>query len=196
MFARARASKSKTIVFAWGFVSKRIKTCQTIFLFDTPGSFKWLPDLEMAPRTLQILTNRVKKCQTVSKSVKKQWKCKKTQCFCRVTKRIKTCQKTVACQNVSNKYQKSVKKSNRNVSKHVKTCQKIPRCGVSCQNISKNRFLTLFDTFFDTRFCLLGHVPYPPQSRCVSQTKTLCRCWGTGGWQSIQAVTKIAAKGA
>ena len=112
--------------------------------------------LGMAPRTLQILTNRVKKCKTVSKSIKERWKCKKAQCFCRVSKRIKTCQKnsrvSKRVKKVSKKYQKSVKNVSKRVKKYrgavfrVKTCQKI------C-------FLTLFDTFFDTGFCLLGCPP-------------------------------------
>ena len=111
--------------------------------------------LKMPPRTLQILTNRVQKCQTVSKSVKKRWKCKKTTCFCRVSKRVKTCQKNVS---------KRVKKVSKKCQKRVKTCQNVSknyRGAVfrvkTCQKIC---FLTLFDTFFDTRFCLLGIISF------------------------------------
>ena len=133
MFARTRVSKNGTLVFASCFVSKRVNKLifwHSRFLQMAAGR------LEMAPRTLQILTNRVKKCQAVSKSVKKRWKCKKTQCFCRVSKRVKTCQKTVACQNVSKrvkKVSKKCQKSVKNVSKRIKTCQKITavRCFVS-----------------------------------------------------------------
>ena len=79
----------------------------------------------------------VKTCQNVSKSS-------------RVSKRVKTCQK------VSKKCQKSVK----NVSKRVKTCQNVSKncrgAVFRVKTCQKNSFLTLFDTFFDTQFCLLG----------------------------------------
>ena len=81
-----------------------------------------------------MLLQSVKTCQNVSKNS-------------RVSKRVKTCQKSV--KKVSKKCQKRVKTC-QNVSKNcrgavfrVKTCQ-------------KTSFLTLFDTFFDTRFRLLG----------------------------------------
>ena len=124
-----------------------------------PGRFK------MAPRTVQILANRFKKCQTVSKSVRKRQKCKKTQCFWRASKRSKRVKKwsrVKTCQNVSKsvkKVSKKCQKSVKNVSQRVKNSA---RSNVSCQNVSENHF---FATFCDTHFCLLGfgmlHVSLP-----------------------------------
>ena len=79
--------------------------------------------LEMAPRTLQILTNRVKKCQTVSKNdgnVRKHNALAECQ---DVSKRLKKQSPVKTCQNVSKKCQQSVEKVSKtfqNVSKHVK----------------------------------------------------------------------------
>ena len=155
MFARARVSKNKTIVFAWCFVSKRVKTCQKNVFWHSRT-------FEKSTKTLQILPNQVKKSQNVSKRVKKHWKDKKTQCFWRVSKRVNTCQNVSKSSRVSKRVKK-VSKSVKNVSKRVNTCQNVSKnieiinfvqCFVSKR--VKNYFLTLFWHFFDTHFCLLG----------------------------------------
>ena len=72
--------------------------------------------LEMAPRTLQILTNSVKKCQTVLKVSEDAGHVRKHNAF-------------GECQNVS--------KSSR-VSKRVKKYQKsVKKVSKTCQNVSK-----------------------------------------------------------
>ena len=126
MFARARVSKTK-LAFSRDIscqnMSKRIKNSifwQTRFLQVAPGC------LGMAPRTLQILTNRVNKCQTVSKSVQKWWTCKKTRCLCRVSKRIKTYQKTYFLELFDTIFW-HLRSGSVGVQVRVKTCQKDPR---------------------------------------------------------------------
>ena len=85
--------------------------------------------------------NAFAECQNVSKNS-------------RVSKRVKTCQK-------------SVKKVSKKCQKHVKTCQNVSKncrgAVFRVKTCQKNSFLTLFDTFFDTQFCLLGHlIPNDP----------------------------------
>ena len=137
-------------------VSKRVKNT----FFDTPDSFKWLPDaskwLPGPYKSWPTGSKSVKPCQKESKhnaNVRKQMllqsvkTCQNESKNSRVSKRVKTCQKSVKkvlskCQTCVKTYQ-NVSKNYRGAVFRVKTCQ-------------KNSFLTLFDTFFDTRFCLLG----------------------------------------
>ena len=116
----------------------RVKACQSVPFFLT---LQIHSNGSRTPRNgSQGLTNPAQQGQKVSNRVKK------TLCFWRVSKRVKTCQKAVACQNVSTKCHTSVK----NLSKRCKTCQKntAVQCFVSkrVKNTCFWYFLTLFST--------------------------------------------------
>ena len=146
----------------------RVKTCQNVsknWIFDTPDSFKWLPDaskwLPGPYKSWPTGSKSVKPCQKVSENDRNVRKHNVFGECQNVSKRVKKWSRVKTCQNVS----KSVKKVSKKCQKRVKTCQNVSknsaRSNVSCQNVSKNQ---LFDTFFDTHFCLLGVAGFWPHA--------------------------------